>query len=54
MLIGARGLRSRCPGSSLVTHSLCDDRFAGNKQDNKINKTVQQTEEYQQYGAMTR
>jgi hypothetical protein len=53
-LVGARGLQSCCPGSSPVTHSLCDDREAGNKQENKINKTVQQTEDYQQYDAMTR
>jgi hypothetical protein len=37
-----------------VTRSLCDDRQAGNKQENKINNIVQQTEDYQQYDAMTR
>jgi hypothetical protein len=37
-----------------VTHSLCDDRQAGKKQENKINKTVQKTGDYQQYDAMTR
>jgi hypothetical protein len=37
-----------------VTRSLCDDRQAENKQENKINKTVQKTEDYQQYDVMTR
>jgi hypothetical protein len=31
----------------MATHSLCDDRQAGNKQENKINKIVQQTLDYQ-------
>jgi hypothetical protein len=37
-----------------MVHSLLDDRQAENKQKNKINKTVQQTEDYQQYDAMDR
>jgi hypothetical protein len=37
-----------------VTRSLCDDQQAENKQENKINKTVQQIEDYQQYDAITR
>jgi hypothetical protein len=37
-----------------VTRSLCGDQQAENKQENKINKIVQQTEDYQQYDAMTR
>jgi hypothetical protein len=35
-------------------YSLLDDRHAGNKQENKINKTVWQTEDYQQYDVMAR
>jgi hypothetical protein len=31
-----------------------DNRQAENKQENKIKKTVQQTEDYQQYDAMDR
>jgi hypothetical protein len=54
LLAAALGLQSWYLGSSLATHSLCDDRQAGNKQGNKINKTVQQIEDYQQYDGMTR
>jgi hypothetical protein len=36
------------------SRALCDDRQARKKQENKINKTVQQTDDYQQYDAMTR
>jgi hypothetical protein len=37
----AQHLQSRCLRNSLVAHSLCDDRWAGNKQytQNKSNKT---------------
>jgi hypothetical protein len=37
-----------------VVHSILDDQQARNKQENKINKTVQQPEDYQQYDAMAR
>jgi hypothetical protein len=37
-----------------MVRSLLDDRQAENKQKNKINKTVKQTEDYQQYEAMDR
>jgi hypothetical protein len=33
---------------------ILHDWQAGNKQENKINKIVQQTEDYQQYDAMTK
>jgi hypothetical protein len=50
----AQGIQSRCLGNSPRARSLLEDRQAGNKQWNKINKTELQTNDYQQYDAMDR
>jgi hypothetical protein len=47
-------IRSRGFENSPWARFLLEDRRAGNKQHNKINKTEQQTNDYPQYDAMDR